>query len=127
MLQFSTRAGLASVHQFTHVLRQFEVRPLSKVSEVGQFAARSRSRLRLYHRHLERAGVPESIQRFLKTLKQPAYVTGRRWDVLAWNASLVAGARSSRHRVGTKVPASSQQGALCSSNMGAFGAMTIRC
>lgn len=30
--------------------------------------------------------VPESIQRLLKSLKQPAYVTGRRWDLLAWNA-----------------------------------------
>ena len=30
--------------------------------------------------------VPESIQRLLENLKQPAYVTGRRWDLLACNA-----------------------------------------
>ena len=33
-----------------------------------------------------RETVPESILRLLGTLQQPAYVTGRRWDVLAWNA-----------------------------------------
>ncbi|MBR0700517.1 helix-turn-helix domain-containing protein [Bradyrhizobium diazoefficiens] len=29
--------------------------------------------------------VPAPIQRMIASLKQPAYVTGRRWDVLAWN------------------------------------------
>jgi transcriptional regulator with XRE-family HTH domain len=29
--------------------------------------------------------VPDSIRRLLDTIHQPAYVTGRRWDVLAWN------------------------------------------
>src|SRR5262249_18735284 len=29
--------------------------------------------------------VPDPIRRLLDQLKQPAYVTGRRWDVLAWN------------------------------------------
>jgi transcriptional regulator with XRE-family HTH domain len=29
--------------------------------------------------------VPDAIRRLLKSLKQPAYVTGRRWDLLAWN------------------------------------------
>jgi hypothetical protein len=29
--------------------------------------------------------VPDAIERLLKSLKQPAYVTGRRWDLLAWN------------------------------------------
>jgi transcriptional regulator with XRE-family HTH domain len=29
--------------------------------------------------------VPESMQRLLDGLNQPAYITGRRWDVLAWN------------------------------------------
>jgi transcriptional regulator with XRE-family HTH domain len=37
-------------------------------------------------RALPRETVPESILRLLRTLQQPAYVTGRRWDVLAWNA-----------------------------------------
>lgn len=30
--------------------------------------------------------VPDSIRRMLDALDLPAYVTGRRWDVLAWNA-----------------------------------------
>ena len=29
--------------------------------------------------------VPEAIRRLLDSLDQPAYVTGRRWDLLAWN------------------------------------------
>ncbi len=29
--------------------------------------------------------VPETIRRMLDGLNQPAYITGRRWDVLAWN------------------------------------------
>jgi transcriptional regulator with XRE-family HTH domain len=29
--------------------------------------------------------VPPSIQRMIESLNQPAYITGRRWDVLAWN------------------------------------------
>jgi transcriptional regulator with XRE-family HTH domain len=29
--------------------------------------------------------VPDSIERLLQSLTQPAYVTGRRWDLLAWN------------------------------------------
>ena len=31
--------------------------------------------------------VPETIRRMLDGLNQPAYVTGRRWDLLAWNAA----------------------------------------
>ena len=30
--------------------------------------------------------VPEAMQRLLDGLNQPAYITGRRWDLLAWNA-----------------------------------------
>ena len=30
--------------------------------------------------------VPESLQRLVQSLPYPAYVTGLRWDVLAWNA-----------------------------------------
>ncbi len=33
--------------------------------------------------------VPDAIRRLVETLSQPAYVTGRRWDVLAWNAAAV--------------------------------------
>jgi transcriptional regulator with XRE-family HTH domain len=31
--------------------------------------------------------VPETIRRMVNSLNQPAYVTGRRWDILAWNAA----------------------------------------
>ncbi len=29
--------------------------------------------------------MPASIQRTIDSLNQPAYITGRRWDILAWN------------------------------------------
>jgi transcriptional regulator with XRE-family HTH domain len=29
--------------------------------------------------------VPQTVRRIVERLNQPAYVTGRRWDVLAWN------------------------------------------
>ena len=32
-----------------------------------------------------RETVPDTIRRLVEALDQPAYVTGRRWDVLAWN------------------------------------------
>jgi transcriptional regulator with XRE-family HTH domain len=35
-------------------------------------------------RHLPEV-VPETVRRLVESLNQPAYVTGRRWDVLAWN------------------------------------------
>ena len=31
--------------------------------------------------------VPLTLQRLVESLNQPAYITGRRWDVLAWNKS----------------------------------------
>lgn len=31
--------------------------------------------------------VPDTMRRVVESLNQPAYVTGRRWDVLAWNAA----------------------------------------
>ena len=31
--------------------------------------------------------VPSAIRRVVESLNQPAYVTGRRWDVLTWNAA----------------------------------------
>ena len=34
-----------------------------------------------------RETVPETIRRLVANLNAPAYVTGRRWDVLAWNAA----------------------------------------
>jgi transcriptional regulator with XRE-family HTH domain len=32
-----------------------------------------------------RESVPAALQRLIDSLPQPAYVTGRRWDMLAWN------------------------------------------
>ena len=34
-----------------------------------------------------RESVPGTIRRMVEGLNQPAYVTGRRWDILAWNAA----------------------------------------
>ena len=31
--------------------------------------------------------VPPSLRRMIDAMKQPAYVTGRRWDLLAWNTA----------------------------------------
>lgn len=38
-------------------------------------------------RAFARESVPDTIRRMVESLNQPAYVTGRRWDVLAWNAA----------------------------------------
>jgi len=35
----------------------------------------------------QRETVPHAVRRVVESLNQPAYVTGRRWDVLAWNAA----------------------------------------
>ncbi len=40
-------------------------------------------------RAFSRETVPGSIWRLVEGLQYPAYVTGRRWDVLAWNAAAV--------------------------------------
>jgi transcriptional regulator with XRE-family HTH domain len=34
-----------------------------------------------------RESVPEPLRRLVENLNAPAYITGRRWDVLAWNAA----------------------------------------
>jgi transcriptional regulator with XRE-family HTH domain len=34
-----------------------------------------------------RETVPDAVRRVVEHLNQPAYVTGRRWDILAWNAA----------------------------------------
>jgi transcriptional regulator with XRE-family HTH domain len=38
-------------------------------------------------RPFSRENVPDAIRRIVESLDQPAYVTGRRWDVLIWNAA----------------------------------------
>ena len=40
-------------------------------------------------RAFSRESVPGTIRRLVESLNQPAYVTGRRWDILAWNAAAV--------------------------------------
>jgi transcriptional regulator with XRE-family HTH domain len=37
-----------------------------------------------------RESVPEALRRVIESLPQPAYITGRRWDVLAWNKAAAA-------------------------------------
>ncbi len=37
------------------------------------------------HRAFAKEAVPEAIRRLVESLPNPAYITGRRWDVLAWN------------------------------------------
>lgn len=51
-----------------------------------------RAHLQALARNADRGGfvresVPDAIRRLVGRLDQPAYVTGRRWDVLAWNAA----------------------------------------
>src|SRR5580658_9218158 len=38
-------------------------------------------------RAFSRESVPATVRRIIESLNQPAYITGRRWDVLAWNAA----------------------------------------
>jgi transcriptional regulator with XRE-family HTH domain len=38
-------------------------------------------------RQFSRESVPEAIRRLVESLNPPAYITGRRWDILAWNAA----------------------------------------
>jgi transcriptional regulator with XRE-family HTH domain len=38
-------------------------------------------------RAFARESVPEALQRLVNGLNQPAYITGRRWDILVWNAA----------------------------------------
>ena len=55
-------------------------------SERGHLRALARNADR---RSFSRETVPESIRRLIERLQQPAYVTGRRWDVLAWNTAAI--------------------------------------
>jgi transcriptional regulator with XRE-family HTH domain len=38
-------------------------------------------------RAFSRESVPDALRRLVENLNQPAYITGRRWDVLAWNTA----------------------------------------
>ena len=48
-------------------------------------------------RPFARERVPETIRRLVESLNQPAYITGRRWDVLAWNVAADEVFAFSRH------------------------------
>ena len=37
-----------------------------------------------------REGVPDTLRRLVQNLPEPAYLTGQRWDVLAWNDAAAA-------------------------------------
>jgi transcriptional regulator with XRE-family HTH domain len=56
---------------------------LNKV-EHGHLKALTRSADR---RSFKLESVPGSLRRTIEAMRQPAYVTGRRWDLLAWNAA----------------------------------------
>ncbi len=65
-------------------------KPGSGLSPVG--AVGPRRHLRALTRNTDRRAftretVPATIRRLVESLNQPACVTGRRWDVLAWNAA----------------------------------------
>lgn len=36
-----------------------------------------------------RESVPDAVRHLVESLNQPAYVTGRRWDILAWNVAAI--------------------------------------
>ena len=38
----------------------------------------------------QREHVPDTLHRIVRSLPEPAYLTGRRWDILAWNAAAAA-------------------------------------
>ena len=38
----------------------------------------------------KREAVPETLRRLVASLPEPAYLTGRRWDILAWNGAAAA-------------------------------------
>jgi transcriptional regulator with XRE-family HTH domain len=54
---------------------------LSKVEHAHLRALASGSHRRAFTREI----VPAALRNLVESLNQPAYITGRRWDVLAWN------------------------------------------
>ena len=74
-------------------------RPVSPSSATVDALARALRLDKAEHAHLRtlalaprrtafvRETLPETLARVVESLDQPAYVTGRRWDVLAWNAA----------------------------------------
>lgn len=71
------RPSLATVNALARALRlepaeRAHLRALARGAEGRSFTVES---------------VPEVVRRVVESLPQPAYLTGRRWDLLAWNAA----------------------------------------
>jgi transcriptional regulator with XRE-family HTH domain len=73
----SVNPSLTTINALARALR------LSKVEHVHLRALTGSAERRLFQREL----VPASLKRMIDALRQPAYITGRRWDLLAWNAA----------------------------------------
>ncbi len=73
----SVSPSVATIDALARALR------LSK-AEHGHLRALTRNADR---RAFSRESVPATVRRVVESLNQPAYITGRRWDVLAWNAA----------------------------------------
>jgi len=56
---------------------------LNKAEHAHLRALASNDERRAFSREI----VPDVLRRLVESLPQPAYVTGRRWDLLAWNAA----------------------------------------
>jgi transcriptional regulator with XRE-family HTH domain len=73
----SVSPSLATVDALARALRLSKVEH-AHLEELTQHADRKPFR---------REAMPPAVARVVESLNQPAYVTGRRWDVLAWNAA----------------------------------------
>jgi transcriptional regulator with XRE-family HTH domain len=73
----SVTPSLATIDALARALRlsQVEQAHLRELTEHGD------------RRRFERERVPAAVRRIVNALEQPAYITGRRWDVLAFNAA----------------------------------------
>jgi PAS domain-containing protein len=70
--------------------RQPSVTTIDALARALRLSKTDHAHLRALARNADRRAfaieaVPETIRRLLDSLDQPAYVTGRRWDLLAWN------------------------------------------
>ena len=73
----SVRPSVATIDALARALR------LSKTEHAHLSALTQRGERQAFAGEI----VPDAIRRIIDGLNQPAYVTGQRWDVLAWNAA----------------------------------------
>src|SRR5580693_7815122 len=71
----AVRPSVTTIDALARALR------LSKVEHAHLRALASGSNRRAFVRET----VPETLRSLVESLNQPAYITGRRWDLLAWN------------------------------------------